>query len=162
MTTADQAIEELYREHALRMVRLAFVLTGDAGVAEEVVQEAFVRVWRSWDGLRHADAGGAYLRVTVVNLATSVLRRRALELRHRVRRTDDAVEVDPGGRLDVLRVISALPPRQRACIALRFYEDLSESETAKVLGISIGTVKSQTFKALRRLEKVMGGDDARS
>jgi RNA polymerase sigma-70 factor (sigma-E family) len=158
VSTADEAIDDLYREHHRRIVRLAYLLTGDAGVAEEVAQEAFVRVWRAWDRVREADAGAAYLRATVVNLSTSFLRRRTLEFRHRVRRVADAVEVDPSARIDVLRAVARLPMRQRACVALRFYEDLSESETAKVLGISVGAVKSQTFKALRRLEGVLGGD----
>lgn len=159
---ADEAIDVLYQEYAVRMVRLAFMLTGDTGASEEIVQEAFIRVWRSWERLRDTSVAGAYLRTTVVNLSTSFLRRRTLELRHRIRRLDDAVEIDAGGRIDVLRAVASLPARQRACVALRFYEDLSESETAKVLGISLGAVKSQTYKALRRLEKVMGGDDVRS
>ena len=158
-TPADVAVGELYREAGLRMVRLAVILTGDGGVAEEVVQEAFVRVWRSWDRLRDPDAARAYLRTTVVNVANSFLRRRTLELRHRFRRADDAVQIDPDERIDLLRAVAKLPPRQRACVALRFYEDLSESQTAEVLGISVGAVKSQTYKALRRLETFVGGED---
>lgn len=167
VATADEAIDDVYRKHHVRVVRLAFLLTGDAGIAEEVAQEAFVRLWRSWDRLRDRAAAGAYLRTTVVNLSTSFLRRRTLELRHRVRRIEDAVLVDPSVRIDVLRAIARLPARQRACVALRYYEDLSESETAKVLGISVGAVKSQTHKALRRLEGIAkdfveGHDDDRS
>ena len=158
VASADEAIDDLYRDHHRRAVRLAFMLTGDAGVAEEVAQEAFVRVWRSWDRIQDTGAAAAYLRKTVVNLSTSTLRRRALELRHRVRRLEGAVEVDPDARIDVLRAVSKLPARQRACVALRFYEDLSESQTAEVLGISVGAVKSQTYKALRRLEQIVGGD----
>jgi len=148
----------LYREHGERVVRLAFLLTGQTGVAEEIAQDAFVSVWRSWDRIREPAAAYAYLRKTVVNLARSFLRRRVLELRHRIRHVDDAVEVDAGARIDVLRAIAKLPPRQRACVALRFYEDLTEVETARVLGISVGAVKSQTFKALRKLEGVMVDD----
>ena len=162
VASADEAIDDLYREHHARFVRLAFLLTGETGVAEEVVQEAYVGVWRAWGRIRDRQAAAAYLRKAVVNLSTSFLRRRTLELRHRVRRIDDAVQIDPGARIDVLRAVAALPPRQRACVALRFYEDLSESQTADVLGISVGAVKSQTHKALRRLEDVMGGDDVRS
>src|ERR671925_1351006 len=97
-TGADEGIDELYRDVHVRTVRLALVLTGDAGVAEEVVQEAFVRVWRSWDRIRDRDAARAYLRRTVVNLSTSLLRRRTLEIRHRFRRVDDAVDIDPSVR----------------------------------------------------------------
>jgi RNA polymerase sigma factor (sigma-70 family) len=84
-----------------------------------------------------------------------------LELRHRIRRIDDSIEVDAATRLDLVRAIGRLPMRQRACVALRFYEDLTESETARALGISVGAVKSQTYKALRRLEAIVGDDDGR-
>lgn len=153
--TAETGLDDLYRETHQRMVRLAFMLTSDTGVAEELVQEAFVRVWRAWD---RVDNGPAFLRTTVVNLAQSALRRRSLEMRHRVKRIDDAVEIDPGVRIDVLRAVGQLPIRQRTCVALRFYEDLSEAETAEVMGISVGAVKSQTHKALQRLGSLMGGE----
>jgi RNA polymerase sigma-70 factor (sigma-E family) len=156
--SADEAIDELYRQTHVRTVRLAVMLTGDPGVAEELVQEAFVRVWRSWDRIRNTEAARAYLRKTLVNPSTSYLRRRTLEVRHRIRRVDDAVQIDPDARIDLLRAVAKLPPRQRACVALRFYEDLSESQTAELLGISVGAVKSQTFKALQRLETFVGGD----
>jgi RNA polymerase sigma-70 factor (sigma-E family) len=156
--SADDAIDELYRAHHLRLVRLAVLVCGDVGVAEEVVQEAFVRVWRRWDKLRDRDAASAYLRTAVVNLCRSHLRRRMLEIRHRLYRGEDAVDIDPAVRIDVLNAVAHLPRRQRACIALRYYEDLSEAETARLLGISVGGVKSQTHKALRRLEGLVGGD----
>jgi RNA polymerase sigma-70 factor (sigma-E family) len=161
VTTADEGIDELYRQTHVRTVRLAVMLTGDPGVAEELVQEAFVRVWRSWDKIRDTEAARAYLRTTVLNLSRSYLRRRTLEVRHRFRRVDDAVQIDPDARIDLLRAVMKLPARQRACVALRFYEDLSESQTAEVLGISVGAVKSQTFKALQRLERFVGGDPKR-
>ena len=159
LQSADDGIDDLYRTHHGRMARLAVLLTGDAGAAEELMQDAFVRVWRSWDRINDSDAAHAYLRATLVNLSRSFLRRRALELRHRVRRIDDAIEIDAAARIDLVRAVIRLPARQRACVALRFYEDLSESETAKVLGISVGAVKSQTYKALRRLETMVGGVD---
>jgi RNA polymerase sigma-70 factor (sigma-E family) len=160
--TADETIDDLYRLHHVRLVRLAVLLTSDAGVAEEIVQEAFVALWRRWDKLRDVEAAAAYARTSVVNLSRSFLRRKLLEIRHRTRRGGDAVEIDPADRIDLLGAVRRLPGRQRECIALRFYADLSESETARTLGISVGTVKSQTHKALRRLEQMMGGDDGRS
>lgn len=158
VTTADEAIDDLYRQHHVRLVRLAVLLTSDTGVAEEVVQEAFVNVWRRWDKMRDHDAASAYLRTAVVNLCRSHLRRRMLEIRHRMQRREDAIEIDSSARMDVLDAVAHLPMRQRACIALRYYEDLSEAETARLLGISVGGVKSQTHKALRRLEGLVGGD----
>src|SRR4051794_21628968 len=91
----DEGIDGLYRDHHRRVVRLAFLLTQDTGVAEEIAQEAFVRVWRAWERVEN---GPAFLRTTVVNLAKSSLRRRALEARHRIKRIDDAVDIDPNAR----------------------------------------------------------------
>jgi RNA polymerase sigma-70 factor (sigma-E family) len=160
VSTADEAVDALYRAHGLRIVRLAYLLTGDAAVAEEIAQEGFVRLWRSWDRIRDADAAYAYLRSTVVNLSRSLLRRKALEVRHRVTRRVDAVEIeDVAGRIDALHAVARLPSRQRACVALRFFEDMTEAETAHALGITVGTVKSQTHKALRRLGELMSGED---
>src|SRR5437763_180365 len=114
--TADEAIDVLYRAHATRAVRLAYVISGDVAVAEEIAQEAFVRTWRAWDRLRETDAAYAYLRTTVVNLSRSMLRRRAVEFRHRIGRREEGVEVDVPGRVDIVRAMLRLPPRQRACV----------------------------------------------
>src|SRR5581483_11575558 len=119
------------------------------------VQEAFVRVWQSWDRIRDTDAAYAYVRTTIINLSRSAFRRTSLELRHRMRAQDEAITYDVAERLDTVRAVSSLPPRQRACIALRFYEDLTEAQKAEVLGVSVGGVKSQTAKALRRLADIL-------
>jgi len=156
--TADEAIDALYRTRDSDAFRLAYLMSGDRAVAEEIVQEAFVRIWQSWERIRDADAY-PYLRATIINLARSVLRRKALEIRHAVRRREDVVNEDVTDRLDTVRAVASLPPRQRACIALRFYEDLSESQTAEILGITVGGVKSQTAKALRRLAVILGGEN---
>lgn len=94
-----------------------------------------------------------YLRTTVMNLWRNRLRRLAIELRHR---EDRPGEVDSPGfeeRDALWRSIRSLPPRQRACVVLRYYEDLTEQETAATLGCSVGTVKSQTSRALSRLRR---------
>jgi RNA polymerase sigma-70 factor (sigma-E family) len=159
--SADEAIDALFRDYGLRIARLAYMLTGDTAVAEEIAQEGFLRLWRSWDRLEDADAGYAYLRAAVVNLSRSYLRRRLLEIRHRLARLDEAVVVDVDARLDAVAALTRLPRRQRACIALRFFEDMSEAQAAHALGVSVGTVKSQTSKGLRRLEQLLEeADDA--
>jgi RNA polymerase sigma-70 factor (sigma-E family) len=155
---AEDELIALYRERYASTVRLAFVLTAHSGVAEELAQEAFVRTWRSWDRMRDPEAAASYLRTTVLNLAKSSLRRRAVEIKHRMRRGEAAVERDAALRIDLIRSLQQLPPRQRACIALRYYEDLTEQETAQVLGISLGTVKSTTHRALKRLGQRLGGE----
>jgi RNA polymerase sigma-70 factor (sigma-E family) len=156
--SADEAVDMLYRTHAVPAFRLAYLMTGNGAVAEEIVQEAFVRTWQSWDRIRDVDSAYGYVRTSIINLSRSALRRKALEIRHRVTTREDARDFDVVDRIDTVRAVASLPPRQRACIALRFYEDLSEARTAEILGITVGGVKAQTAKALRRLAAVLGGD----
>lgn len=154
-SSRDAAIAALFRDHYTRLVRLAFVMTSDAGLAEELAQEAFVRCHQSWRQIREEESAPAYLRATVVNLARSSLRRRLLEARHRS--SSKPLDAASGQeRLDFIRALQTLPAKQRACIALRYYEDLSEADTAKALGVSVGTVKSQTHRALARLKELLG------
>lgn len=156
---AEDGVVAVFQAEYDRVVRLAYVLVADAHVAEELAQEAFVRLWRHWRRLRDQEAAPGYVKQTVVNLARSRLRRRVLEVRHRVRAHEEGLEPDVAGRLDMVQALQALTPRQRECLALRYYEDLTVDETAEVLGVTPGTVKSQTHKALRRLEEVLGDDD---
>ena len=156
-TDADVSLERLYDEHYVRLVRLAVLLLGDAGRAEEVVQDSFVAIYRRWDRMSDVDAP-AYLRQTVVNRSRSVLRHLAVVHKH----PEHAPVDEPGADHDVLRgaqrqaVIDAmlgLPRRQREVLALRYYLDLSEREIAETLGISPGAVKSHASRgadALRR------------
>ena len=156
-TDADVALERLYDAHYVRLVRLAVLLLGDAGRAEEVVQDSFVAIYRDWDRLS-IDNVPAYLRTTVVNRSRSALRHLAVVAKHPPHRPVD----EPGADHDVLRgaqrraVIDAmarLPRRQREVLALRYYLDLSEREIAETLGISPGAVKSHASRgadALRR------------
>ena len=149
-----EAVVLLYERHYAELVRLAFALTGDWGLAEELAQEAFVRIWRSWGNIRDQQAAPAYLRTTVVNLARRSLRRRLRE-RRAWPAPGDLRSADPGESIDLLRALARLPARKRACVVLRFYLDLSEADTAAALGVSVGTVKSQTARALRRLQRLL-------
>jgi RNA polymerase sigma-70 factor (sigma-E family) len=148
------ALVLLYERHYAGLVRLAFALTSDWDLAEELAQEAFARLWGSWGNLRDQQAAPAYLRATVVNLARKSLRRR-LQERRAWRDTEDPRAADPVASIDLLRALARLPARKRACVVLRFYLDLSEADTAAALGVTVGTVKSQTAKALRRLERLL-------
>lgn len=154
-----QPLAELFRQHYPSLVRIALAMTADRELAQELAQEAFVRGWRRLDRLRDPAGAPAYLRKTLVNLARRSLQRRLLELRHRLIKTEGRDEPDHARRLVVVEALRKLPPRQRACIALRYYEDLSEQQTARILGVSVGTVKSQTHKALKNLEPVLGVSD---
>lgn len=154
----------VYAEHRDPMVRLAFLLTSDAHRAEEVVAEAFVKVWKQWRAGRVRDVG-AYLRRAVVNEANSSLRRRYLERRHARRVDGDARGIRhhdevAAERDELWQAIARLPERQRHVVVLRFYEDLTVADTAAVLGVTEGTVKSQSSKAFDRLGAVLSGASA--
>jgi RNA polymerase sigma-70 factor (sigma-E family) len=152
----DVAIRALYELHADGLRALAYLLTGERWLAEELVQEAFLVAWKQWSRIRHPDAARAYLRATVVNLARNSLRRRFLELRHRFSATAEPVVENPGQRLDLERALAALPERKRACVVLRHWVGCSEQEAAMLLGVSVGTVKSQTAKGLAQLQDLLG------
>jgi RNA polymerase sigma-70 factor (sigma-E family) len=156
-------VAHLFAQHAAGLLRLAELLTGDRALAEELVQEAFVRSWRHWHRLRENGSALAYVRQTLVNLVRDSFRRRFRETRQRMLTPPAATTVEPDvdRRVDLERALARLPLRKRACVVLRFYADLSEEDTARTLGISIGTVKSQTHKALGQLARDLDGTAAR-
>ncbi|MDP9222598.1 MAG: SigE family RNA polymerase sigma factor [Actinomycetota bacterium] len=139
------------------MLRFAVLLTGRQDQAEDLVQDAFVR---AASRLPSIDAGDArpYLRATVLNLWRKRLRRLVLERKTRQQPLPRA-ELAFEERDELWGAIRRLPSRRRACLVLRFYEDLTERETAELLGCSIGTVKSQTHKALQSLRQELSHED---
>jgi RNA polymerase sigma-70 factor (sigma-E family) len=157
----DVAIERLFFACYPQLVRTAFGLVGDWELAEQLVQDAFLRLWRRWVWLRDPQAAPAYLHRTVVNLGRGAVRRRVSERRALARggtdHLDDSSQSadDPHGGLVLRQAIETLPYRKRACIVLRYLTGLSEAETADALGVSVGTVKSQTHKALRQLREFL-------
>lgn len=162
---APGRLAELYERHADEGLRLAYLLTGgDRPQAEDLLQEAFVRCVGRFRHLRMPDAFDAYLRRAIVNLHTSGLRRRKLERAYAARQRGAPARVssmpDVAGRQDLWRALSGLPARQRAALVLRYYEDLSERDTAEVLGCSLPAVKSliaRGAEALRR--EIPRGED---
>jgi RNA polymerase sigma-70 factor (sigma-E family) len=139
---------DLYRGSYAAMVRLAHLLTAADPAAEELVQDAFLRVQSRWD---RVDNPAAYLRAAVVNACRNHQRRGVLERRHRTTVVDTA-EKAPDEMRDA---IAALPRRQRAAIVLRYYEDLPEAEIADLLGCSVPAVKSLLHRAVQDLRKVI-------
>jgi RNA polymerase sigma-70 factor (sigma-E family) len=149
----------VFEAHYQGLVRFCTLVSGDAHSAEDLAQEAFVRVAERIERV-DADKVGAYLRRTALNVWKNRLRRLMVERRARTRRPEQSVEPSTPEDRDLLwTAVRRLPPGQRACLALRFYEDLSEREIAEVLGCSIGTVKSQTSRALARLRKELSDED---
>ena len=157
---ATAGVEALFRAHYRRLVGLARLLVDDPGQAEEVVQDAFVALHRRWESARDPLA---YLRMSVVNGARGRLRRRATVRRHdrtTVVETAPPVTVDADLLLDeqhraVAAALARLSDRQRACVALRYYGELTEAETAAALGISVGAVKTHTHRALAHLAELL-------
>jgi RNA polymerase sigma-70 factor (sigma-E family) len=147
--TPPSSFERLYAESYAPMVRLALLLTGSPTLAEELVQDAYVRVFARW---ANVESPTAYLRQAVVNACHSHHRRRGRELRHGPGSAARAQSTDP--EVDLTRAaLACLPDRQRKAVVLRFYEDLPEAEIALVLGCRPGTVKSLLSRALFRLRK---------
>jgi RNA polymerase sigma-70 factor (sigma-E family) len=153
--TPGGGLADAYREHYRSLVRLASVLVDDVGRCEEIVQDAFVRVWRRPPVLGGDDRLPAYLRSAVLNGARSHLRRRSVERRHlrSVAQPRTAPEARPltGDDQRVLAALRALPARQREVLALRYHLDLSEAEIAATLGISAGSVKTHAHRGLATL-----------
>jgi RNA polymerase sigma-70 factor (sigma-E family) len=157
MTWREQTTDlaALHRERYAPMVRLAHLLTGSNAVAEELVQDAFVRVGRRWDSITGEPA--PYLRAAVVNACRSHLRRLVAERRAATRHAATAVDghmTDPAGR-ELLDALARLPYRQRAALVLRFYDDRSEAEIADILRCRPGTVKSSISRGLAALREVI-------
>jgi RNA polymerase sigma factor (sigma-70 family) len=144
---ARDTFEPFYRTQWLPTVRLARMILGWAGEAEEVAQEAFIRVHERWASLDRPDA---FLYTATVNLCRSLLRRRAVERRHRAA---DPITVGEPAVDETWQAVQKLPFRQRAVLVLRYYADLPESEIAEILDCRIGTVKSARHRALRTLRK---------
>ena len=153
------------------LLRMAYLLTGDHGRAEDLVQNALVRVHRHWAKVLAEDDGSeergpeAYVRKTMVNLNTDWWRRLGSRERpggflpggDRPSSADAYAEMEL--REDLWAELRALPAKMRATLVLRYFEDLGEAETADILGCSIGAVKSQCSRGLARLQKAMTMSD---
>jgi RNA polymerase sigma-70 factor (sigma-E family) len=158
--SANTAVHDLYELHYVRLVRLAALLVGDAGRAEELVQDAFVDLVTRWITLRDPGAAAGYLRTCVANSARSHLRHRAVVNRQPASQpsaadsaeTEALVQIEHGR---VLSLLAELPGRQREVLVLRYYGQLSEAEIADALGISRGAVKSHNSRGLRSLRSAM-------
>lgn len=174
---AAASVTALYAEHALGLVRLAVVITGERAVAEDIVQDAFLGLYRRWDRVSAMTAPLAYLRVSVLNGCRTALRRRS--------RSGGWPGAGPWGELDeaigaagpgahgglaesaeasvllneeqrtVAAALRALPRRQREAVVLRYYADLSVEEAAQAMGVSPGTVKSATHRALAAVARTL-------
>jgi RNA polymerase sigma-70 factor (sigma-E family) len=157
---ADAALTALYTAHYRSLVRLAALLLDDVGTSEEVVQDAYVKMHGAWGRIREPEAAVGYLRTTVVNLARSRMRRRQVAQKHAPKPMPDAPSAEQGAldRLERDRVLVALrglPARQRQCLVLRYYGDLSEAQIAEAMSISPGAVKSHASRGMAALRAAL-------
>jgi RNA polymerase sigma-70 factor (sigma-E family) len=155
-TERSDRVAELYALHAPDAARLAYLLTGNKELAEDMVQDAFVKILGRFRDMGGVESFKAYLRTTVINVARGHFRRFRIERNWQQRQRgwlDDVVAKQPDleTRDEMWARLQKLPYRQRAAVVLRFYEDLSESETADVLQCSPGAVKSLTSRAMTAL-----------
>ena len=152
MPRSHEVIVSLYEAYGAEARRIAFLITGDREEAEDLTQEAFVRLIGRFGEIRHRDAFPRYLLTTVVNLANSRLRRLRSERKYlRASRHQTSYLPDFGEWESIMRRLQALPYRQKVVVVLRYCEDLSEQQTADVMGISLRAVKSLVARALRAL-----------
>lgn len=143
-----------------RLVRTAYLLCGDSHEAHDLVQVTLMRVHRRWRSIERTDLPQAYARQVLVNLAASFWRRRLrAPLVALTALGDGAQAPDPtaafADRAELWEAVMALPPRTRAVLVLRYFEDLSEAETAAALQCSVGSVKSQASRGIARLRSVL-------
>ncbi len=155
---------DFFERHYAELARFAHLLTGEADGADDLAADALIALWQRWDRLRRAEYPLAYARGVVANLARSRIRS-AVRERRRIalfwsRGTEPLDGPDVAAVVDVRTALARLPFRKRTCVVLRHAFDLSERDTALALGISVGTVKSQTSKGMAELERMLGSTGA--
>jgi RNA polymerase sigma-70 factor (sigma-E family) len=154
---AAHVVTALYEDHALALIRLAYVMLGDRHAAEDVVQDAFAGLYRAWHRLPDRANLLGYLRVSVVNGCRSVHRRarRVPVLAEPDAESAESVVLAGEEQRATVAALKRLPPRQREAIVLRFYAGLTKPEVAEAMGVSRGTVKSNTSRGLAALGRIL-------
>jgi len=161
---ARLGVTELYQAHGVGLIKLAVIMLGDRTAAEDVVQDAFFGLYRNWDRLSDPGKALAYVRASVLNGCRAALRQRIRrDRRDRAAAPDAPAAFESAESVvllgeehrEVLAAVRSLPDRQREALVLRFYLGVSEDETARAMGISRGTVKSSTSRALAALGRML-------
>jgi RNA polymerase sigma-70 factor (sigma-E family) len=164
-TLARAQVTVLYQAHALGLVRFAKILLGDQAAAEDVVQDAFLGLYRRWDAVREPDKVLGYLRASVVNACRVVQRSRARRDRALLRApaasvvisAEDTAIIGEANR-ELIAALLRLPARQREALVLRHYLGLTEDEAAQAMNVSRGTVKSATSRGRTALARMLKED----
>jgi RNA polymerase sigma-70 factor (sigma-E family) len=149
---STETLRTAFEQHSPALLRLCVLLLGRREGAEDLMQESFIRLAPKVSSLE-PEIVWPYLRRIAVNLANDRFRRLALDLRVRRTATPQIEQPDLGVAHEMWEAVRRLPARQRACVVLRYYEDMTERQIAETLGCSAGTVKSSTSRAMDRLRK---------
>jgi RNA polymerase sigma factor (sigma-70 family) len=156
---ADALVAQMFAQEGGSLVRLARVFCDDRDAAEDLVQEAFIRLHRSAGSIRDLGRAPAFLRSIVINLARDHNRRGLMSLRHRNSAESAPAPAEPDDRAvhteeshDVLDALRTLPERQKACLVLHYYQEMSIAEVAETLRISTNSVKTHCRRGLASLE----------
>lgn len=157
---AAQTVTALYQAHSLGLVRLAVIMLGDQGAAEDVVHDAFLGLYRRWDNLADASSALAYVRSSVLNGCRTLLRRRARQAAVAVFavlpiESAEALALIGEEHREVLAAIRRLPDRRREAVVLRYYLDMTESQIADAMRISRGTVKSAISRGVSAVGRML-------
>lgn len=158
------AFAEFVASRGRALHRAAYLMVGDDAQAQDLVQEALTKTYVAWPRLRDPRNAEAYCRKAITTTAISWFRRKSWNNERPTERLPDtgAGQVGPDASVPeqdaVWRALLAVPPRQRAALVLRFYEDLTEVQTAEAMGCAVGTVKSQVSAGLRKLRELLGDD----
>jgi RNA polymerase sigma-70 factor (sigma-E family) len=150
----EHAFQAFFEQHHADLARLAYLITGDANVADDLAADALVEIWRHWDRVEAADNPLAYARGVLANLARNWIRKQGRERRGLLSLklfAEDARSTDVPAVMDVRAALRRLPLRRRECVVLRYAFDVPERDVAAILGISVGTVKSQTSRGAEQL-----------
>ena len=153
----ERAYRAFFELHHAHLARLAYLITGDAGVADDLAADALVEIWRHWRRVQAADNPVAYARGVVANLSRTWIRRQRRERLGLLGQlfAEEAPGPDVPAVLDVRAALRRLPLRRRECVVLRYAFDVPEKEVAAILGISVGTVKSQTSRGADQLAALL-------
>jgi RNA polymerase sigma-70 factor (sigma-E family) len=157
----DEEFAELVHACWASLYRTAYLILGDRTDAEDLVQTALAKTYANWRKVRNIEAAPGYARTTMVNTAASWFRKKGWRNERPTEALPESahssrLETDLSDRRTVIDALGTLPPRQRAVVVLRYYEDLSVAQVAHALGITAGTVKSQTSEALSKLRLLLG------
>ena len=155
-----QQVAALYQAHALGLVKLAVLMVGDQRAAEDVVQDAFLGLYRRWSALQDREKALSYVRASVLNGCRAI--HRGKYRRSHIRLEDpghaesaEAIAMLGEAHREVLTAVRRLPDRQREAVVLRYYLDMTEDQAAQAMGVSRGTVKSATSRGIAALARML-------